>query len=393
MAKIAKIAEYFYLSKRLKGAMNRIVVSVINDLVTDQRVNRMADTLGASGYDILLVGRRLPGRLPLPETTHRIRRFRMIILRGPLFYAFFNMRLFLFLLFTKRPSMLLANDLDTLAANMLVSTIRRIPLLYDSHEYFTEVPELVHRPHIRRIWEFIESMTVPKLRAAMTVSPSIAKEYEKKYGVSFTVVRNVSHRRSVVKDPDFNDRYPATYKLIYQGALNMGRGLELLISSMKYISDTTLLIVGDGDIRDALRKQVRTMELEHKVFFLGRVPPEVLHKITCQCHLGISLEEDLGLNYRMALPNKIFDYIQARIPVLCSNLPEMAALVQEHGIGAVCPDRTPEGLARQILSMLTDRQATMRWKKNLEAAAEVLCWENERHLLEGLVSKTIEGNE
>lgn len=387
MSKITKIAEYFYLSERLKHAVNRIVISVINDLVTDQRVSRVAGTLSASGYDVFLVGRRLSRRLPMPASGYRYRRFRMIFTRGPLFYAFFNLRLFLFLLVSARPAMLLSNDLDTLPANFLASRIRRIPLLYDSHEYFTEVPELVGRPGVKRIWAFLERKMVPGLKAAMTVSGSIAREYESKYGVPFTVVRNLPYRRDVIHDPEFHDRYPATHKIIYQGALNVGRGIELLISSMKWITDATLLIVGDGDIRDELRDQVTRMELGHKVIFPGRVPPGTLHRITCQCHLGVSLEEDLGLNYRMALPNKIFDYVQARIPVFCSDLPEMSALIREYKVGEVCRQREPESIAEQITSMLHNQSAIAEWNKNLEHAADILCWENEQHLVRKLVDR------
>ncbi|HKJ49274.1 MAG TPA: glycosyltransferase, partial [Christiangramia sp.] len=116
-----------------------------------------------------------------------------------------------------------------------------------------------------------------------------------------------------------------------------------------------------------------------RVFFPGKIPPENLYRLTAQCDIGLSLEEDLGMNYRFSLPNKIFDYIQARIPVLCSDLPEMGSLVNEFGIGQVCKSREPERLAEQILAMLTNRDLKLTWEKNLEKSAELLCWENEEN--------------
>ncbi len=367
--------------------MKRISISVINDLVTDQRVRRMIGTLLKEDSEVFLIGRLLPNSLPMPDVSYRYKRLRRGFRKGPLFYAFFNTRLFFILLFKKRPDLLISNDLDTLLANFLVSKIRRIPVLYDSHEYFTEVPELIHRPATKKVWERIEGRILPKLTYAITVSDSIAAEYSKKYATKFRVVRNLSEARIPESDPAFHDHYPSRYKLIYQGALNLGRGLELLINSMQWMQDTMLLIAGDGDIRIDLQKLVQELKVTDKVIFLGKMPPQMLHKITSQCDLGISLEEDLGLNYRMALPNKIFDYIQARIPVLCSDLPEMRNLVEKYQVGEIVRDREPGKISSQILEILKNQQNRSKWDENLDIAALELCWENEEKKLVEILNK------
>jgi glycosyltransferase involved in cell wall biosynthesis len=345
--------------------------------VTDQRIQRMIGTLQKGEVEILLIGRRLPNSLPMQKTSYAYRRMRMVFTKGPLFYVFFNIRLFFLLLFRKQQDLFISNDLDTLLANYLVSRIRKTPLLYDSHEYFTEVPELTNRRRTKKIWEWIEQWILPRVKHAITVSDSIAKTYKEKYGTPFSVVRNVSYSRSPVLDPAFHDRYSARYKVIYQGALNVGRGLELMIQSMRYLSDTLFIIVGDGDIRLELQKMVQDMKLLDKVVFPGKLPPGTLHKITSNCDLGVSMEEDLGLNYRMALPNKIFDYIQARIPVICSDLPEMKALIDTFDIGEVVLSRETKGIASQIQSILNNEQRRKHWTGNLEKAAADLCWEKE----------------
>lgn len=369
--------------------MKSIHISVINDLATDQRVHRMAESLVGEGYVVRLTGRRFRDSRPLTEVPFRTRRFQMVVTAGPFFYAFYNLRLFFYLLFLRRPALLVAVDLDTLPANFLVSRLRAIPLLYDSHEYFTEVPELVGRRRARRVWERMEGWIVPKLKNAMAVSDSIAEVYVEKYGTRFITVRNLARAYAPGPYPDFHKSYTSKYKIIYQGALNMGRGIELMIDTMAHVDDAVLFIAGDGDIRKRLERRVDRLKLNGRVVFTGRLSPGELQRITPQCDLGLSLEEDLGLNYRLALPNKIFDYIQARIPVLCSDLPEMSAIVHRYRIGEVCISREPHQLANQLTGMLKDGDARKRWKSNLEKAAEELCWEKEEQKLLGLVRSAV----
>lgn len=362
---------------------------MINDLVTDQRVHRMEGTLSREGFSVQLIGRKLRHSLSHHDIGVHSHRFRMLFHRGPLFYAFFNARLFFYLLKAGRPELLIAVDLDTLPANYLVARIRKVPLLFDSHEYFTEVPELVHRQRTRKIWERIEKRIVPRLTHAMAVSDSISQAYTEKYGTPFVTIRNLPRAAMPAHYPEFHDAYTMKYKLIYQGALNMGRGIELMIEAMQWLEDTMLIVVGDGDIRMTLQRKVHTLKLTDRVVFPGRIPPEKLVRITAQCSLGLSLEEDLGLNYRYALPNKIFDYIQARIPVLCSDLPEMAAVVKKYGTGEVCINRDPQQLAGQLRGMLHDSDARKRWKIHLERAAAELNWEREEAKLLSVVRSAL----
>jgi glycosyltransferase involved in cell wall biosynthesis len=320
----------------------------------------------------------------------RTRRFKMYFTTGPLFYAFYNIRLFFYLLFLKRPALLVAVDLDTLPANYLVGRLRAIPLLYDSHEYFTEVPELVGRRRVQRVWERLEGWIVPKLKYAMAVSESIAEVYTEKYGTRFVTVRNLARAYTPEPYPEFHKHYTSKYKIIYQGALNMGRGIELMIDTMAQMDDTVLFIAGDGDVRVELERRVDRLKLKERVVFTGRLSPGELQRITPECDLGLSLEEDLGLNYRMALPNKLFDYIQAGIPVLCSDLPEMSAIVHAYRIGEVCISQEPHQLSNQLTGMLKDGDVRKQWKSNLEKAAEELCWEREEQKLLGLVRSAID---
>jgi len=353
--------------------LKRIVVSVTNDLVTDQRVHKTCTTLFNNGFDILLIGRKLKNSHPIVRD-YTTRRIKLLFNKGALFYAEYNLRLFFILLFTKK-DILLANDLDTLLANYLASKISKKKLVYDSHELFTEVPELINRPFQQNFWLKIEKNILPKLKNSYTVCDSIAMHYKKKYSVNFQVIRNVPIQIKNVLEISFPFETYGKKIILYQGALNKGRGLELMIDTMQYIENSILVIIGSGDIENSIKAQVQNLNLKNKVKFIPRKIPIELKKMTQLADLGISIEEDLGLNYKYALPNKLFDYIQAQIPVLVSDLDEMKQIVQKYNFGEVIIDRNPEALATQINALLLKNKDF--YAKQLQKASVELCWENE----------------
>jgi glycosyltransferase involved in cell wall biosynthesis len=356
-----------------KSNNKKIIVSVTSDLTSDNRVHKTCSTLHNMGFDVLLVGRELPKSVTVGPRTYPVKRFRLLFHKGLLFYAAYNARLFLFLLFSKS-DILLANDLDTLPANFLVSKIKNKPLVYDSHEYFTEVPELIDRPRVKKFWEWIEKKTVPKVNYALTVCDSIADIYKVKYGTIFKVVRNIPVSS---KDIVLNKYVNPVKIILYQGAVNIGRGLEQAILAMKYIENAKLVIAGDGDIKTDLEKLIEKENLKNKVEFTGRLPIDELSKITPMADLGLSIEEDLGLNYRFALPNKLFDYIHAGVPVLITQLPEMEAIVNKYQIGEITESLAPKHLSGKIIDALNNSEKRKAWKTNLALAASELTWENE----------------
>ena len=357
-----------------------IVIAVTNDLVTDQRVARIADTLMDSGYKITLVGRMFPAQFPLSRE-YSVKRFHLLFNKGALFYANYSIRLFFYLLFKKFDAVL-SNDLDTLPGSFIAAWLRRKVILYDSHEYFTEVPELVNRNFQKQTWIGIERFILPNIKFAYTVCESIANEYKLKYSTDFKVVRNLPTRKPALQTTSEN-------VLIYQGALNLGRGIELMIETMQYLDDYTLWIAGAGDVEDDLKALTVKLNLSDKVKFLGRIPLNELHALTSKAKLGLSFEEDMGLNYRFALPNKLFDYIQAQIPVLVSDLPEMKRVVNEYRVGEVLKFRESQKVAEQILEMLNNKEEWLKMKRHLEKAASELCWENEKRKLITIFEKAI----
>ncbi len=364
--------------------MKRILLAVTNDLSTDNRVHKISCTLLKSGAKVTVVGRKKPNSIALDNRPYQTKRFNLLFKKGPCFYMEYNFRLFFYILFRKF-DIVVSNDLDTLLGSFLAYKIKSMNLIYDSHEYFTEVPELQERKRTQNVWKSIEKRILPKIKYAYTVSESIALEYEKLYGIKMSVVRNLPNY--INSDKIVKQEKTETFKILYQGSLNIGRGLEQLIDSMQFIENAKLIIFGDGDITKQLQHQIQDKNLTEKIDLRGRISISKLKEETQKADLGVSLEENIGLNYFYALPNKLFDYIQARVPVLVSPFPEMQKIIKEYDIGTTYEHKNPQALAKKLKEITEQKGLYKKWKDNTEQAAQELCWGNEEKILIDIYSK------
>jgi len=371
--------------------LKRVIVSVINDLVTDQRVNKSCLTLQKAGFEVLLVGRRQRKSPPMDERPYKSHRMKLLFEKGPFFYAEFNIRLFIFLLF-HRCKCLLSNDLDTLLPNFWISKLKGIPLIYDSHEYFTEVPELVSRPKVQRVWKRIEEYVVPKLPEMITVCQSIADLFHEKYGIKVHVIRNIPMRK-MLPEPASREEVgldPKKHILVLQGSgINIHRGSEELVDAMGYLNDCQLVIIGGGDVLPILKEKVAANNWDDRVKFFPRMPYQKMMAITQLAEFGFTLDKDTNLNYRFSLPNKLFDYIQAGVPIIASHLTEIERIITQYNIGTFIENHEPKTIAETIKNALGDEKIVAEWKNNLIFAAQDLCWENEEGVLLKIYEKYV----
>ena len=374
-------------SKKLEK--KKIIVSVINDLVTDQRVARTCSILFELNYKVLLVGREQKSSRPMEKRDYDCKRMKLFFEQGPLFYLFFNLRLFFVLLFNKADA-LFANDLDTLLPNFLVSKIKGIPLIYDSHEIFCEVPELQNNPSKKRIWSNLESWIVPKLKYCITVNQSIADYFTNKYNVPFIFVRNIpdySKKETLKSRSDLN--LPIGKKIvILQGAgINVQRGAEELVEAFQYLDEIYfLLIIGSGDVIQQLKENVVKLSLQNKVKFIDKIPVIELRHYTSNSNLGVTIDKDSNMNYHFSLPNKVFDYMHAGIPILASNLPEIAKIVNDYHIGTFIENHEPQHIAHQIKSFLNSDDY-LKYKGNTVIASIENNWQTEKQKLIKLINE------
>ncbi len=363
--------------------MKKIIISVTNDLVTDHRVHKVCTTLHDAGYDVLLVGRKFRSGPPLSRA-YRIFRMPLIFNTTALFFAEYNIRLFFLLLFSKA-DIFLSNDTDTLPANYVASVLRRKKLVFDAHEMFPELPEVVGRKFVKSSWTWIEDRIFPRLKYCYTVCASIAEIYNRRYGIQMQVVRNIPSSRVAAFEAK---EIPAAGKsvLLYQGAVNLGRGIEWMIDAMPHLDEFVFFIAGKGDLLPEMQEKVRSMGLDDRVKFLGKIPLEDLPAYTKAADIGISLLENKGLNYYYSLPNRIFDFIRAEVPVLATDFPEIRKIVEGYHVGELTSSHDPLHLATLIRKIYEEKEV---YATSFCRANEELCWENESVVLMQIVEKAL----
>lgn len=364
----------------------RITVLVSNDLVHDQRVRKVCESLGQMDFDIYLIGRKLSTN-PELNRDYPTKRMALIFKKGVLFYAELQIRLLFFLLFV-RTDIILANDLDTLMPAFIASRLRGKNLVYDSHEYFTEAAGLSDNSFAKNVWLAVEKWIFPKLDHVITVNESIASIYREKYGVDVKVVRNIPQSKDLPiarsrKELGLPDN---KFIVLLQGAyIDPDRGAMDVAKAMKHLDGVLFLLIGSGEEWHEVKDYSEREGLEDKIILLPKQPFETLQQFTLNADLGLSVDKDIHLNYKLSLPNKLFDYIHAHLPVLVSSLPELRRVLEEFEIGTVLEDHRPETIARAIRENLTHPRREI-WKQKLKEAALHYTWENEEKVLEKIYS-------
>jgi len=365
-----------------QGALHKpsmkIIFTVTNDLNYDQRMHRICGTLAANGYAVMLVGRTLPQSLPLESKPFEQKRLNCFFKKGFLFYAEYNLRLFIYLLFGNYDAVC-SIDLDTLPAGCFATLICRKKRVFDAHEYFTEVPEVVHRPMVKAFWAGVARFCLPFYRYAYTVGPALAKLFEAKYGLPFEVIRNVPLESTKASDPPGLVHPKRGYQtILYQGALNEGRGIETMLSAMQMLDKVQLVLAGEGDLSMHLRQMAESYGIADRVIFLGYVKPDALKKLTNEAWLGLNLLENRGLSYYYSLANKFFDGVQAGVPVLTMNFPEYKALNDIHEVALLLEELTPESVVSAIQLLQNDSDYYLKLKQNCLLARKEWNWEREQ---------------
>ena len=338
-------------------------MSVTNDVVTDRRVQRHVETLREAGYEVTVLGRNEV------STRHR---------RGWRFYAEYNLALS-DKLRRLEPDIIWANDTDTLPGSWWAARKLRCKLAMDAHELFPEVPEIQHKPFVKWVWRTLERWLMPQCDALLTVCDSLAEYYKERYGVEMAVVRNlpsseVGSRKSEVADAANNSELKT---LLYQGHVNLGRGVDWAIDALEWLPDCRLVVAGDGDLLEQMQRYAAAKPWADRIVFLGRVMPDELQQLTPQAAVGLVMLEDLGLNYHYALPNRIGDFVAAGVPMVVSDLPEMVAVVNRFKVGAVMCEPGAKALAEAVKQVLS-----RSWTEaDFAAARQDMDWNKEKKKL------------
>ena len=323
----------------------RIAVLVSNDLTFDQRVRKTCAVLSADGWEPVLIGRRMRREdavsIDRPYRTHRMW---LGFQKGPLFYLSLQVGMLRALRRLHREgevSAVWANDLDTLGPAVYMARRTGWKLAYDSHEWFTEAEGLQGKPLRRAIWRRWEKRCFGHLERMLTVNGAIADSYRSSYGVAVDVVPNVPERlepaepmpRSFLGWPE--DRTV----LLMQGAfMDRDRGALDAVRALAHLKECHLALIGSGPEHAAAADWGRRLGVADRLHVHDRMPFEQLRRCTASADIGLSLDRSTAGNFKFSLPNKLFDYLHAEIPVVCTDLPVAGKLVKTEKIGTVAAD-------------------------------------------------------
>lgn len=365
---------------------DKVIVSVINNIQGDQRVDKVCKTLISDGWKVEVIGTTLRGKpkLDKPYETELISLKNQESFR---LFVEFNWKLFWKLKAKdKTNAVLLANDVDSLLPNYLIHKIYKVPIVFDSHEIYSELPSLKGRKLTKIVWKSLERWLLPKMKNFYTVSEGYADWFEKTYKIRPQIIKNVPNKIENLTLKPFETQLPTLEPnqkiILYQGAINFSRGIDKMIEAMNYVENAQLWIIGNGPKKSEYEALTNHFNLHHKVKFIGQVSPNDLKQITPKADLGLSLEEDFGISYRYALPNKIFDYTHAGVPILGTNLPDIQRTIENYKIGKIVSNHEPRHIAEQIEIMLDEGKSP--YTENLKMAAKDLNWENEEEKLKAI---------
>lgn len=361
----------------------KIIISAFSNLYTDQRIEKVCRTLYENGYQVELIGNDWNGAEKM-ERHYPFSRIHLASKSLKTAYFEFNWKLYHKLKDkADHHTIFLANDIDALLPNYLLAKKLNIPLVFDSHEIFSEMPAIQGKMS-QKLWRYVEKSIVPRIKYMITASESYAKWFQKKYGADPVVIQNAPRKLDFTMEIPENE--PKIF--LYQGALNPFRGIDRAILAMHHLEGIVFKIAGDGPRKKEYEELVAKEKLEDKVHFLGKLKPDDLRKITAMADVGMSIEENGGDSYFYSLPNKVLDCIQSRVPLVLADLPEMRNIKNKFDVGEIIKDHQPENIAAAVNKVLN--KGRKAYQEELEKAASALCWENEELKLLSLFQKASE---
>lgn len=355
----------------MSTARANILICSTSIATYDRRIQRIARSLSAAGYEVKWISRSTSD-----QAIEGINHLKLdpLFKSGFLFYAFFNFRLFLKLLFQKY-DVIYSVDLDTILPCYLVSKIRSKKIVFDAHEYFTEVPELINRKGVKRFWESIAKFCLPKIENNITVGPALSKIFTERYKQEYEVIRNIGEMPKATVNPNVKKN-----KLVYLGVVNKGRGLELAIEALVNLPEKRLKIIGDGDLFEDMKKLAKNFSVESRVEFVGYVLPENIGAELEDCYLALNMLMPMSKSYYYSLANKYFDYIHFGIPTVNMSFPEYVEIDKSFKTGILVEKYEVNELISAIKKM-DDKSLYNSFKQGIEEAKSVFRWEIEQQKL------------
>lgn len=358
--------------------MLHVLIVVSSDPQYDSRSTKYLNSLLEAGFKAKVVGISNDGTSEKSDTMVRIP---LDANRGKKFFLQFYRRVIPEVR-NSPAKFIIAGDLFSLPPaiiNKRKYSQRENPvkLIYDSKELYEELPSLKVKRSSFIFWNLVEKNSIRFVDGIITVNKSIADILETKWHMHPAVIMNVPETINSTNEAaakSFDKIF-----LTFSGGLQPGRGLHSLIKLLSALPEKyELRFVGDGDLRNELEHQAAALNLSKRTHFVGKVKnTEILRELS-ESHIGMCLIENAGQSYHLSLPNKFFQYITAGLPVIASDFPEMAAIVNKFQIGAAIDPVDLTNAAKKVLELTADKKVYLKLAANCREAAKVLNWQVEK---------------
>lgn len=365
----------------------KIINIVLNDFTNDSRVLKTSKSLINMGFDVKVIAMH-SHNLKINETVEGVQvdRIHLVSRQWPKNSLIQILKFieFIYKVVTRYRDVQImhCNDLNGLLVGVICKITKpKLLLIYDSHEF-----AINDKPHQHKISIFfhyiLEKILIKFPKHVINVSESIANEYERIYKIKKPfLILNCPNYRKQEKRNIFRNTFEIEEDkkiFLYQGALSIGRGIEILLKAFAESpsQDSVIVFMGYG----SLQQLVENYATKYKnIFFHPAVSYNVLLDYTSSADYGISFGEDCCLSYRYSLPNKMFEYVMAGIPVLTSNLVEMRRFVENEGVGISAENNTIEGFRCAISEILKINYKNL--SINVLEAQKKYCWEVQEDVL------------
>lgn len=283
-----------------------------------------------------------------------------------------------------------------LPAAYIAARLRRKPIIFDAPELTLTDPTYARWRRLHAVVTWVLARVVPACEGVITASPLYARELQKQYRArEVTLIRNVPAYQTIAHSNRLREYLslgPGTRIALYQGNLQPNRGLDALVHAARFLNPHIVFVMMGNDYRNT-RTQLETLIADEKVAeqvkIIPAAPYEELLSWTASADIGLTiLPQDYSLSIKLCLPNKLFEYLMAGLPVLSTPLEAVADILATYDVGQVISSSKPEDIGATINTMLDDEAALADMRRNALAAAEKeFHWEKEREKLIKLYRK------
>lgn len=362
------------------SSKKKVLITFLGNINYDTRCKNLYDTLSANNYDVEFLGFDwLTDGFMETRGDVSIIKLKKGFLSIPFYFKFiWHIKV---KLITTKASIIFAEDIYTLPFAVIFGKLIRAKIYYDSRELFGYLAGLKDKKIKQAFWKWTEKFFIKKADYVMVTGPMDGEFLKKEYGIKdLILLRNLPryYKSELKLDLHSHLQIDVSNKIIlYQGVLLKGRGIEKVFAVLKELPDHVFVIAGGGEFEEHYQNLAEQMNLTDQIFFLGKITQKDLPQVTASVDIGVSLIENLSISYYHALPNKLFEYIMADVPVIVSNLPQMKEIVDKYDVGYAVEFESKAELVNAIKKLTGNENLYESKKQNCHIASQELNWEKE----------------